>query len=165
MTLRFLPALDEDVRVVARGMRQSDVDEFLAVSPARDREELAQSLLDRFGGHPAAIAVHDDAGPVCIGAGIEGRPNVVTLLFFATDRFPAAAIGVARFATRQLFPAYRRAGAHRIEAVSIDGYDEAHRWIGLLGLKHEATMPGYGKNGQTFHQFAWVADDVRSPGA
>ena len=33
----------------------------------------------------------------------------------------------------------------------------AHRWIGLLGLEHEATLPGYGRGGETFELFAWVA--------
>jgi len=158
--VRIEHASDDDVRRVAGQMRGSDVREFLALSAASDRDGLVQSLLDRYGGHPDAIAVRAADEPVCIGAGIEARPNVVTLLFFATDRFPEVAIAVTRFITRELFPRYRAAGVHRVEAVSIDGYDEAHRWIGLLGLKHEAVLRGFGKNGETFHQFAWVSDDV-----
>ena len=116
-------------------------------------------------GRVAIIAVHDEQGPVCIGGGIEHRPNVVTLLLFATDRFPYVALSLTRFVTRSLFTQYRNAGVHRIEAVSMVGHDEAHRWIETLGLKREAVLRGYGKNGETFLQFAWVADHVRPAGA
>lgn len=161
MATRIDHALDEDVRFVAANMRQDDVDEFLAVSTARDRNELAEVLLDRYGGHPAAIVFRDGATPVGIGAGIEVRPNVITLMFFATDQFRAVAIDTARFVTRELFPRYRAAGVHRIEAVSIEGHTSAHRWIELVGLRREAILPGFGRGGETYHQFAWVRDDVR----
>lgn len=162
--LKVRQALDADVAHVARNMRPSDVAEFLAVSPAANADELADLLLDRYGGHPGAIAVEIDGEPICIGAGLEGRPNVVTLLFFATPRFAEAAVGVTRFVTRNLFPRYRTAGVHRIEAISIEGYTDAHRWIEILGLRREAVLQGFGKNGEAFHQFAWVADHVRAAG-
>ena len=41
-----------------------------------------------------------------------------------------------------------------------DGYHELHRWLGIIGLKREGALRGFGRNGETFHQFAWVADDV-----
>lgn len=158
-------ALDEDVRHVAANMRAKDVDEFLALTHASDRAALAGSLLDRYGGHPSAIVVRDEHGPVCIGGGIEHRPNVITLLLFATDRFPAIVLPLTRFVTRELFYRWRVAGVHRIEAVSMEGHDEAHRWIEILGLEREAELRGYGRNGETFIQFAWVAEHVRAAGA
>lgn len=164
--MRIEGALDEDVRFVAQNMRAADLAEFTAVSHARTRDEIAGSLLDRYGGHPAAIVARDDAGKaVAIGAGVEGRPNVVTLLFFATDSFPQIALGLTRFIRQNLFLRYRQAGVHRIEAISMDGHAAAHRWLKTLGLQHEAELRGFGKNGETFHQFAWVRDDVRSIGA
>ena len=158
-------ALDEDVRRVAANLRDKDVAEFLALSHAPDRHALAAQLLDRWGGHPAAIVVRDEEGPVCIGGGIEHRPNVITLMLFATDRFAGIALPLTRFVTRQLFYRWRVAGVHRIEAFSMEGHDEAHRWIELLGLDREAELTGYGRGGETFIQFAWVRDDVRSPRA
>jgi len=151
----------EDVRHVAQNMRAADIREFQALSFGEDAAALAASLVERYGEHPDTIGFFVDDEPVGIGALIEGRPNVVTLLFFATDKFATAALGIAKFTKQRLFPRYRKAGAHRIEAVSIDGHDDAHRWIKLVGLDHEATMRGFGKNGETYHQFAWVADHVR----
>lgn len=149
------------VRHVAEHMRKADVREFLAVSFAETRAELADLLVERYAAHRSVICFFDDEEPVGVGALIEGRPNVTTLLFFATDRFASVALGIARFTKHRLFPRYREAGVHRIEAVSIEGHDSAHRWIEMVGLKREAVLPGYGKNGEAYHQFAWVADGVR----
>lgn len=159
--IRIDHASTEDVRLVASQMRERDVTEFLATSFATTREELASELTSRFTVLGGAICASDDAGPVAIGATIEARPNVLTLSFFANDRFPEIAIELTSFIRQRLFPAQRRAGAHRIECVSIDTYTDAHRWIEILGLTQESVLPGYGRGGETFLQFAWVADHVR----
>lgn len=165
--MRIEAATSADVRYVAERMRDTDLREFLAVSRARDRWDLAESLVERYGGHPDVLAARlDGSGPVAIGAMIEARPNVITLFFFATDNFPIVAVAMTRFIRQRLFPRYRAAGVHRIECVSIEGHDDAHRWIEILGLRREATMPGFGRDGETFFQFAWVSDgDVRPTGA
>ncbi|WP_048647498.1 hypothetical protein [Nitratireductor soli] len=152
---------EDTVRHVAKHMRDGDVREFLAVSFAETREELAEILVERYGQHDSVFCFFDEEEPVGVGALIEGRPNVTTLLFFATDKFPSLALGIAKFTKNRLFPRYRAAGVHRIEAISIAGHDDAHRWIQMVGLSPEAVIPGFGKNGEAYHQFAWVADDVR----
>lgn len=154
-----------DVLTVAREMRDRDFDEFSAVSPADTREDLARLLAERYGGRDDVLCAGDDEGPICIGGTIEARPNVLTLLFFATDRFPSIALPVTRFIRNNMLPRFFAAGVHRIEAVSLAGYDGAHQWLELLGLERE-TRPllGYGKNGEAFVQFSKVID-VCSPGA
>lgn len=154
----FDTATPADVAAVARGMRDVDVMEFLATSTAVDRDALAAELLQRYGGRDDLIVARLGADPVGIGGLIEHRPNVVTLLFFATDAFPAVALALTRFIARRLFPAVRAAGVHRIEALSHGERQDAHRWIGLLGLQHEATLRGYGRGGEAFEVFAWVAE-------
>lgn len=151
------PASEADVLFVAQHMRESDAQEFLAVSHLADRKAVATELALRYGQNPDTICVRDKTGPVAIGAGVEGRPNVITLMFFATDQFPYVAMATTRFIRQQLFPRYREAGVHRIECLSIDGHSAAHRWIETLGLKREATLPGFGRGKETFHQYAWVA--------
>ena len=152
----------EHVRYVADHIRPKDAEEFLAVSFANTPAELADTLVQRYGGHHEAYAFSDDDGtPVGVGAMVEGRPNVITLMFFATERFAKLALPIARFTKHRLFPNYRDAGVHRIECVSIAGYEHAHKWIRLCGMKEEGVFRGFGKNGEAFHQFAWVADDVR----
>ncbi len=145
------------VQFVAEAMRQQDADEFLAVSFHKTREELAASLVDRYAGSEDTYCFSlDDGTPVAVGAMVEGRPNVITLMFFATELFGLIALPLARFTTKRLFPRYFEAGVHRIECISIDGYDDNHRWIELLGLHREAVLTAFGKDRQTFHQFALV---------
>lgn len=151
-----------DVYRVARFMRSRDIYEFLAVSPMESHEGLVMQIMERYGNRNDLIVAKDHGEAVAIGGLIQHRPNVATLLFFATDGFPAIALGLTRFIRQKLFPRVKRAGIHRIEAISIAGYHETHRWIEILGLKREAEFKGYGKNGETFVQFAWVSDAVPS---
>jgi hypothetical protein len=37
-------------------------------------------------------------------------------------------------------------------------FTQAKRWITLIGLREEAVLHGYGRGGEDFTQFAWVAD-------
>lgn len=147
-----------DVRHVAELMRERDVAEFLAVSHAETKDDLIERLVERYGRAPDAICAYVDKVPIAVGAMVRVRPNVVTLAFFATDRFPEVALELTKFIRNRLFPEYRADGVHRIECISTEGYEDAHRWIGLLGLTQEAVMPGYGKGGETYVQFAWVLD-------
>ncbi len=150
------------VRYVAERMRAKDVEEFLALSFANNKAELADAMVEKYATNNQAFCFSEGAEPVAVGAMVEARPNVITLMFFATDSFPRLALQICRFARQRLFPQYREVGVHRIECISIDGYTAAHRWIEILGLQREGgPMRGFGKGGETFHQFAWVADDVR----
>lgn len=154
--IRIETATYIDVLSVAHRMRDRDVVEFLATSSEPDRTALAMSLSRRYGMSDELIVACDDQEPVAIGGLIQHRPNVVTLLFFATDGFPRIALPLTRFITRRLFPEVKAAGAHRIECVSHAGHTDAHRWIRLLGLEQEAEFKGFGRGGETFLQFAWV---------
>jgi hypothetical protein len=90
------------------------------------------------------------------------RPNVASLLFFATPTFLGYKIAMTKFIKKDMFRVLRDEGVHRIEAASLAGYPEVHAWLETLGMEKESEMPGYGKNGETFVTYAWVAPDVRS---
>lgn len=154
--MKIEPATRQDVFDVALNMRNRDFDEFSAVSFCETRAELAASLSERYGDRGDVMCGWFDGVPTCIGGTVEGRPNVVTLLFFATDEFPKIALPITRWITKQLFPRLRQSGVHRIEAVSLDGYEQTHDWLRTLGLSPEAgPMHGYGKAGEAYVQFAW----------
>lgn len=151
------PALPAAVAAVAKSMRQRDRDEFMALSHFETHDQLVKSLVQRFGGHPDVFTVHTDA-PVAVGGMLLHRPNVATLLFFATDDFAGAvAADFTRFVKQRLFPGYIAKGVHRIECTALAGYEEVHRWLVALGLEYEADMPKFGRGGETYTQFAWTA--------
>ena len=157
-------ATHDDVFRVAAAMRDRDFAEFRALSPHDDRISMAQALADRYGGRDDVMCGAIDGEPVCIGGTVQFWPGVMSLLFFATDDFPKIGRMITRWLKRELFPRYEAAGVHRIQAISLDGYDEIHRWLISLGLDRETgPLRGYGKNGEAFVQFARCCD-VCSPG-
>lgn len=158
--MRISNPTPDTVRHVALHMRERDYKEFSAVSFTTDRRELADCLAERYGERTdVVVGCLDDYTPVCVGAAVMSRPNVITLLFFATDHFGEIALPVTRFIKKQFLPRLVHAGVHRIEAVSLAGYDDAHAWLKTIGLEQETEgLHGYGKNNETFVQFAWSRD-------
>lgn len=154
--MQIKSATIDEVHHVAMHMRGRDFEEFAATSASDDREALANRLAARYGGRPDVLCGLADGVPVCIGGTIETWPGVISLLFFATDEFPRIGRGITRFIRRELFPRYFEAGVHRIQAISLDGYSEVHAWLRALGLEKEAEFPCFGKDRQTFVQFAKV---------
>lgn len=154
--MRIERSTSEAVRSVALNMRERDFAEFSAVSFAETRFELAEVLAARYGESPEVHIGFVGAEPVCVGGSVMARPNVISLLFFATDRFPEIVLPATRYIKKQLLPRLIEAGVHRIEAVSMVGHSEAHAWLRALGLRKETgPMHGYGKNGEAFVQYAW----------
>jgi len=155
--MRVEYATADDIRTVALAMRQADFDEFIALSHADTREALATHLVARFAGRADVMAGFDASDqPVAVAGLVEHRPNVLSALFFATDAFESVALEVTYIAHR-LLRDVKTTGVHRIEAVSLVGHDQAHRWIRHFGLEAEGPpMRGFGKNGEAYQQFAWV---------
>jgi len=150
-------AFPDEIAAVARDMRRRDFVEFSALAPVDRRAELAKLLAVRYARQEAMVAKWDGL-PVAIGGLFCYRPNVASILFMATDNFPRVVLSLTRFILRELFPRYEAAGVHRFEAVSMLDHVEAHRWLKTLGLTQEAVFFDYGKNRETFVQFAKVID-------
>lgn len=156
--MRLDLATPDAVYDAALAMRGSDFREFRALSTADSRPDLACQLTERFGSRPDVMVAFDGDEPVAVGGLLEQRPNVLTVLFFATDRFPVVARPLTRFVKQELLPRVKTAGAHRIECVVQAEHATAIRWIRYFGLRAEGLpMRGYGKSGETFQQFAWVS--------
>lgn len=157
MNRKIEPATADDVRHVALHMRERDFEELSATSRCDSREELADALAKAYGNRPDVLCGSADGVPVCIGGTLEMWPGVISLLFIATADFPRIGQTITRFIRRELFPRYEAAGVHRIQAISLAGYDEIHNWLRALGLQQEGLpMRAYGRNGEDFVTFARV---------
>lgn len=156
--MRIDDASQDAIYRVALRMRALDLAEFSACLPVDDREGVAVMLAERYGKLTGTMAFGAGDAPMAIGGGYEFRPGSLSLLFFATDEFPTIAYGLTRWMSRTYIPAMAAAGIHRIEAVSSMAYGEMHRWLGMLGFRKEGEHPSWGKRGETFATFAWVAD-------
>lgn len=141
-----------DALYVAQRMRAADAREIWATRWNEDPHELAR---DAVACAPVAWTACKGHVPVaCIGAG-PLHPGVWRVWMYATDDFPSVGMKVTKFARRVMIPALLHAGAHRAECLSIDGHDQAHRWLEALGAAREATLGGYGRDGEDFHLYAW----------
>lgn len=151
-------ATREQIIFVAEQMRERDYLEINALYDSGSRAELAQMIADRYDRNSDVLCWTSNGEPVCIGGALQTRPNAVSLLFFATDEFPRIAVSVTRF-IKKLFREYEKSGVHRIEAISLEGYQHAHRWLSILGLRRETgPLINFGKGGETFIQFVRVSD-------
>lgn len=149
------------IQWVALRMRDADFREFEALSTATGQRELAAQLAQRFCGRDDVLVARHDERPIAVGGLIGTRPNVASLLFFATDEFSKVGNALTRIIKRELFPGAKAAGVHRIEAVAMVEHVEAHRWIQYLGLTAEGPpLRGFGKGGEAYQMFSWVRDDL-----
>lgn len=159
MTLKIEPATADQIYDVALGMRPRDFEEISALNFAEDRAQLADILMRRYGRNEDVLCASWHGMPVCIGGFLLTRPNVISMMMFATSEFPRIGYGITRFVRNTLMPRYERAGIRRFEAISLDGYDEIHGWLRLLGLEAEtAPLRNFGKNGEAFIYFSKVVD-------
>ena len=156
--MRIEPASIDQIRDVALRMRARDFDEFRALNFADTREALAEALAARYAARDDILCASRDGEDICVGGFLEHRPRVVSLMLYATDSFPRIGYGLTRFILREMFPRLAAAGIHRIEAISLADYSAVHEWLRTLGLGAETPpLRNFGKNGESFVQFAKVA--------
>lgn len=148
-----------DILYLAHNMREWDRREVFATRWDDDPNILAMDVM-RWGSF-AHVAWSGNRPVAAIGA-IEAWPTVWSVWMFGTDEFPKVGLGLTRFVRNTMIPAIISKGARRGECKSIEGHDEAHRWLESLGAVREgAPLQNYGKQGETFHTYVWNPDDVR----
>lgn len=148
----------DDVRWVAELMRQRDIDEFLAVGFAENHEALIPQLVERYGNGGDTYCAYLGDDPVAIGAMALHRPGVLTAGLFATEDFPSVAPPFAKFIRSRLMPKYQAAGIHRIDAIASADNADGHRWMKALGMKEEAILRKFGRGGEDFVMYSWIAE-------
>lgn len=161
MSMYIRQAAPQEVYEVAINMRDKDYEELSALMWTEGREELAESMAQRCDALANIYAVgSDEDGVVAVISYMPHRPGVWGLGLFATDKFQKVGRFLTKRIIRDIIPALDGAGAHRVEAQSICGYEEVHDWLRFLGLKEECTLHALGKNGEDFKVFSFT----RKPG-
>jgi len=150
-----LPLTVEAVGEVLYNLRAADRREIEATVHRFDSAALARATC---GCRLGFVAAADDLTPVAALAACELWPGVWQLGLFATPRWPEVGRSVTRFARRWLGSRLDALGAHRAQAFSIAGHEEAQRWMLRLGARCEATLAGWGKGGEDFKVFVWRRD-------
>lgn len=143
---------------VAENMREWDRREIFATRTNDSTAELVDSV--------------QRCGAVSWVAGRGERPiaafgcaplwtGVWSMWLFATDDFPQIGISVTRLVVKSIVPMLMEAGAHRLEARSMEGHTDAQRWLEVIGAQREGTLARFGREAQDFHVYAWPAPQER----
>ena len=140
------------VRHVARNLRAWDRQEIFATRNDDDPDALAAAALGC--GRISWVAGRGE-DPIAAYGCAPLWQGVWSMWLFATDEFHQIGIGVTKMVTRSIVPMMFDAGAHRLEARSMEGHDDAQRWLEVIGARREATLKAFGREGQDFHIYTW----------
>lgn len=87
------------------------------------------------------------------------QPHMRSAWAWGTRRFKRCVPAITRFATDNWPSMLIGIGVTRVEIRSLDGHDIAKRWLSGLRARHEGVLRSYGVNGETFHLWAFLAED------
>lgn len=155
LTVAIVPATLRDATFVAANMRADDWTEIECQAPAGTLPIEAalwsvngrEAWVATVKGQPAAVFGIHNATP----AG-----NVVTVWAWGTKAMRRAVPEITRF-IRWKVPRWISEGVTRVEARSIVGHADAHRWMRGLGAV-QAACPAWGKGGEDFILFSWTRE-------
>lgn len=137
---------------IAKHLREWDRREIMATRWSEEPADLAREAA--LSGDTSWAALVDGIPAVAYGA-FPMWPGVWSVWAFGTDNFRHAGREVTRHIRRAIIPGMAQVGARRAQAYSMDGHDDAQRWIKALGGKRESIAYGYGKGGEDFHLFVY----------
>ena len=151
---------------IAVNMRERDYDECSALSFTDNRHDLAEEIARYWSRSETTIVCGTkEHGGIAAFTYIPQRKGVWNLGLFATDQFYKIHLSLTKLIIKSIIPTLDNAGAHRVEAQSIAGYETVHNWLKFLGLEEESVLRGYGCNGEDFINFSYVRQPQSEQGS
>lgn len=144
---------------ICRNLRARDREEIEAAEWAFDPDALAGRLLEAWriaglfgqvaslGGEPVAVLIFCWLTPAASSAGL-----------LATERWGEIRLPFARHCRERIEPEILASGVRRIECRTLAGHADAIRFLEWFGAREECRCPGWGRNGETFIQYAWIRE-------
>lgn len=146
---------EHELMLILARARDRDHDELTATAGPGT---IAQNLLTMWPHAPAAQIFRYQGRPVAFCAFFAMTPVCLSVGMIATPEFPRVARELIRWG-KEAKPRLLSLGFRRAECRAIEGHDDAVRLLNHLGFVAEARIPDFGRNGETFVQFAWRASD------
>lgn len=150
-----------DICFVAANLRDQDRREIFATALLESGSQAgAMSFLTSPGfcwtawidGQPVAAFGVSQGNPV-------HQPHLRYAWAYGTDKFKRATPAITRFCVQEWPKRLIAEGVTRVEIRSIADHDLAHKWLKSIRAKHEADMPNYGVNGESFQLWSWRKED------
>lgn len=121
-------------------------------------------VADRFNGVLLGAIYSYEAEPVAVVAFAPLTPSTVSAALLASRKWRHVAPMMVRHGLRTLRPMLLTMGFRRAECRTIVGHDDAVRLLERVGFVLECRVPLYGKEGETFLQYAWRLSDHKNEG-
>ena len=147
MTLDIRQASLPELMALAPGLRDQDRAELAATSFSDQPSDWLTSF-DPAACYQQGYFWHHELVAVC--AAQQTHPGHYSLGFVAALSWLAASKPISLHIRHQVKPQLVALGMRRATALSLASHSQAHRWMGFLGMRQEAELKSYGKNGEDF---------------
>lgn len=132
----------------------------------RDRVELGEYGIDpdeavSMLSAPSALTrlFHACGAPQAVIAFHAITPRTLSASLLATDEWPRVIRPVWRWCVQVARPTLLAQGFTRAECRTMQGHDDAIRFLEKLGFRAECHIPHFGATGAAFTQYAWRLQD------
>jgi hypothetical protein len=159
VAVSIVPPTLRDISFIAANVRPDDWREIACQIP--DGTTPLDVALWSVSAGQAWVAKLDDQPVALFGASPQtAAGNVLALWAWGTKRMRRVAPAITRFVRDGRAAEWVEAGKTRVEARSIAGHVEAHRWLVSIGFLAEP-LPQWGKDGEDFILFSMTLDRWR----
>lgn len=157
MTTTIRPACERDASWIAAHLRPQDHKEvFCQLTEDTYAMEVAMILLHT-PGSLAYIAYYKDRPAALFGV-TPMTPYCLSVWAVGTKDMRKVVPGLTDFFAMDLVPVLIEQGYKTMEARSIEGHTEAHRWMESTGAVAVSEPFEFGRNGELFTLFRWTIE-------
>lgn len=151
------PAVLRDVSFIAANLRDCDRAEICCqIAPGTKPVEIASFCIGRgqswtafLYGLPSGAFGFSEISDGVLNGWAFGRPG-----------FQRCIPSITRFVFRDVVPRWLNNGIRRIEVRTIEGHENAHRWLEASGAQRCCTLEDWGRGGERFFLYAWISSNV-----
>lgn len=150
----IVPLTLEHAQYITNHMAKDDLAEILATHWLDTTEGFAEQCVNTNGLKLCALA--DDGTPVAMGGIAFFMPKVGTAWMVGTERMIEKRLEVTRYCKNAVNNSINSNIIHRVHAFASGLHYRTHPWLEAIGLKREAVLHKWGKNGEDFILFSLV---------
>lgn len=147
------PLSFDGVSHVVENLRPDDRREVVA---GRAGEDNWEDELTAYIGREATFGfvARKDGEPAAVFGAVPLRKDLWQVHRYATPRWPEVSFSVGKVVKSQFLPLLRHVGAERVQCALLASNTDAHAWTEWCGFDRGDELPGAGRDGEDFVEFA-----------
>lgn len=158
--MRLGPPTLAGLQHIVANLRARDEAEMAMLSSPGWRDRLAERLWASWSYCLRAHIASAGDEPVAIVMLQWNTPRALQAALLATERWQEIARPLARHCLKTLKPLVISHDIVRVECRTWEGHADARGFLALMGARPECRLPGYGRGGEAFIQYAWTRPDL-----